>query len=667
MGDPVRAGRHRAPPEAAAHRAADGAPHHPQYVQRAFAPHASRPSPLTPGTDGSAPQERQLPRGTRPNAGSTSRTNRSTHVTSGQKERTTVTRTTTIRALAVLAALGLGLTACSSGHSSGGSSASSSGGSSKAVVGKTLVIEDNPVTSFTEDFNPFVGSAFASGQNANSLVFEPLFQINSLNASQAPIPWLALSYTWSNDNKTVTLKLRPNVKWSDGQAFTAKDVVFTFNLLKQYPAANTGGAPTITSASATDDTTAVLNFATPQAANLVGIAQQLIVPEHVWSSVGDPTKAVIKSAQAIGTGPFTVDKFTAQKVTYKANPGFWGPKPQVPAIEFPAIASNDAAQLALANGQIDLTGNNIPNVQNVFVAKDPQHNHLFQSTAPYYPQSNVVSLFLNQKSPSAPALADKAVRQAISAGVDRQTLASQCETDYEAPATSSGGLIASVDKASIPAALTNDLKPNTDAAKVTSLLTADGYTKTGGKWSKGGKTIKFSVLDPTDYSDYFCGAQDIVKQLDGLGFDATLVQGVQSTEWSQKVANGQYDATIHWGQGSTTFQRLQYLLDDTTTAAVGQPAGGDIERYSNPDAQKALSTYEAADPSDSSALQSAIGSLQQIVSTDVPAVPLMYGAAWYQYNDADYTNWPTSANPYMNPSPNSQAYEYIVLQLKAVK
>ena len=640
MGDPVRPGSRRDPPRAGPRSDTDGPP-----------------PPLT-GADRQVPEEWLLLRDTSRNTRSTVR---STHETSGYKERRTVTRNTTIRAMAVVAALGLGLTACSSSHSS---TPKASGSGSSNAVAKTLVIEDSPVTSFTEDFNPFVaGADFSGNQNANSLVYEPLFQINSLKPTEAPIPWLAKSQTWSNDNRTLTLDLQPGAKWSDGTPFTAADVVFTFNLMKQYPAADSG-APIISSASATNSTTAVLNFATPQDANFVAIDQQLIVPQHIWSTLGDPTKAIVKAAQAIGTGPYTVSQFSAQKVTYKVNPTYWGTKPAVPEIEFPAIASNDAAQLQLSQGQIDLTGNNIPNVQNVFVAKDPTHNHLYTNSAPYFPAGNTVSLFFNQKSTNAPALTDVKVRQAISAGVDRQTLANQCETGYEAPATSSGGLIAPVSGSLIPASLTNDLQATSDNAKVTSLLTSDGYTMVGGKWTKAGKTIKFNVLDPSDYSDYFCDAGDVVSQLNKLGFDATQTTGVLSTAWAQDVAEGKYDVTIHWGQGATPFLQLQYVLDNTQTAAIGQSAAGDVERYSSPAAQAALTKYEGAAATDTTAQNADLAALEQIVSTDVPAAPILYGASWYEYNDADYTGWPNSANPYMNPSPNSQAYEYIILQLK---
>ena len=49
--------------------------------------------------------------------------------------------------------------------------------------------------------------------------------------AEAPIPWLATSYAWSNNGKTLTFTIRPGVKFSDAMPMTASDVAFTFNLL----------------------------------------------------------------------------------------------------------------------------------------------------------------------------------------------------------------------------------------------------------------------------------------------------------------------------------------------------------------------------------------------------------------------------------------------------
>lgn len=571
-----------------------------------------------------------------------------------------MSRNTTIKAMAVVAAVGLGLTACTSS----GSKPSSSNSSGSSANAATLVVEDKPVPSFNEDFNPFDGNAFGANENSNSLIYEPLFMFNSLKSEQAPIPWLGKSFAWSNGNKTLTLTLQSGVKWSDGQAFSSADVQFTFELLQKAPATNTGGVPATTSMTTPDANTLVMNFATPQSANFVAIGNQIIVPQHLWSSIDTPATAVINSAKAVGTGPYLVDKFSTQNVTFKVNPTYWGGAPKVKRISFPAYATNDAAELALASGKIDLTGNDINNVQTAFVAKDPAHNHLFQKDAPYFPAGNTVSLMLNNKSTTAPALGDVAVRKAISAALDRQSLATQCETNYELPASSSGGLTLPIDQGALSAAQTNDLKPGTDAAKVDSLMTGAGYAKTGGKWTKGGKTVKFTIIDPNSFNDYWCDAQAMVKTLNAQGFDASANGAFDYNSWNTAITSGKFDAALHWGQGVTAFQRLQFILDPNTTAAVGQTAAGDFDRYDSPKAKDAIAAFQNATTPD--AEKTALNTLQQIMSDDVPAIPVLYGASWYEYSSANFTGWPTSDNPYINPSPNSQAYEYLILHLTPV-
>src|SRR4051812_659802 len=283
---------------------------------------------------------------------------------------------TAIKGLALVAAVGLGVTACSSSKSS----APSDKGSNSKPSGKarTLVVENKPVPSFTDDFNPFDNNSFVSNENASSLFYEPLYQFNTLNSSQPPIPWLATNYAWTNGNKTLTFTLKSGVKWSDGQPFTSDDVAFTFDLLKKNKAANVGGTPLPDAITTPDPTTVVLNFSGPQIANFQGIANQIIVSKHKWSTITDPAKAVISGADTVGTGPFLFDKFTPQNITLKANPTFRDGEPAVKKVSFPAYADNNAATLALANGEIDLTGNNINDVLNTFVAKS-KDNHLFQS------------------------------------------------------------------------------------------------------------------------------------------------------------------------------------------------------------------------------------------------------------------------------------------------
>src|SRR6202035_4206961 len=125
------------------------------------------------------------------------------------------------RLLTVLATVGLLVTAC--GGSSGGNS--SGGGAGK------LVIDNESGSTWTCHFNPFNPAVSLTG---NGFVYEPLEFVDILKTGPAAVtPWLATSSQWSNGFKTLTFTIRQAVKWSDGQPFSAADVVYTFNAMKR--------------------------------------------------------------------------------------------------------------------------------------------------------------------------------------------------------------------------------------------------------------------------------------------------------------------------------------------------------------------------------------------------------------------------------------------------
>ena len=259
----------------------------------------------------------------------------------------------------------------------------------------------------------------------------------------------------------------------------------------------------------------------------------------------------------VGTGPYMLDKFSPQGFTLKINP-FYRDKStlHVPVIDFPSYNTNANLVPPIQSGSIDWAGNYVTDIQGNYLSKSPE-NHTWLSSAPYFNANNVVSLFLNtQKAP----LSDPAVRQAIEFGINRQQLSTQAETGYELPASSSSGLMLPAQSAYQDPALANNLPAAGDAAKVASILQADGYAKVNGKWSKNGKTIAFKISDPIPYSDYYTADQLIAHQLNTLGFNVTVDGIGNPTVWAGDVANGTFDSTIHWSnQGPTPYRVLQRL------------------------------------------------------------------------------------------------------------
>jgi peptide/nickel transport system substrate-binding protein len=549
--------------------------------------------------------------------------------------------TATAMACATLGILGVGMASASSAKPS------------------ILTEEGNVGVTFTKNFNPFNANSFAAQLNVKSLQYEPLIEFDALKAN-TQYPWLATKYTWSNGGKTLTFDLRHGVKWSDGKAFTAADVAYTFNLITKNPAADYSGVPAMSNAASTKGTyTAVLNFTAPAYQDIIAIAgTTLIVPQHIWSKIANPATATI--TKPIGTGPYVLKSYSSTLVEYSANPKYWGGKPAASQVNVPYYASNQAATTALANGQLDWAGNDLANIKTIFVDKNPKTNHYF------FAGGNTVGLVFNVTGTGP--LSDPQVRAAVSAGVDRAQLGTEGESGYELPATSSSGLILPNQAAYLTATDANDLSPTSDAAKVASILTADGYAKdAAGFYAKNGTQITFSIEDPTAYSDYYADSQLISTQLQAEGIDAT-VDGVQASQWYTDLAAGTFQTAIHWGAGgSNPFTQFQNWLDYSTFVAPSPTnASADFGRYQNAAAQTALTTLETTNPADVSAVKSATQALDNIMTTEVPVAPLLYGADWNVYSTAKFTGWVTAKNPYMDPSPSDPELPYILMHLKKV-
>ena len=135
------------------------------------------------------------------------------------------------------------------------------------------------------------------------------------------------------------METREGVKWSDGTPFTAHDVAFTFNYMKQHPALDMAGIWTngMASVTAFDNNTVEFKFATPNTPLFQYIAHTLIVPKHVWEGIQDPT--AFTNPQPVVTGPFLVGRFTPQAVTYVRNNDYWIPgQPYVDQVVYQATA-----------------------------------------------------------------------------------------------------------------------------------------------------------------------------------------------------------------------------------------------------------------------------------------------------------------------------------------
>ena len=516
-----------------------------------------------------------------------------------------------------------------------------------------LTIVGNTNGDFTRVFNPYNPNYNIGAQG---MIYETLLYFNRLDGSIKP--WLASSYSVSTDATVETFHLRPGVKWSDGQLLTSDDVVFTFNLLKKYPAMDTNGIwQSLKSVTATDPSTVVVTLNTSFSPLLWYVAgQTYILSKHQWSQVkGDASNYA--DPNPIGTGPYILKTFTPQLYTLAKNPNFWQPgKPEVNQLNFPAYNSNTSAELALDRGKVDWAGLFVPNLQQTFVSRDPAHNHY------WFPSSDMVLLFLNTAKYPFNLLP---VRQAISYAIDRQKLYKIGESGYE-PVASPTGLVLPENKSYLSPDYANTsftLDPN----KSVQLLQSAGFTRgsDGIFADKNGKKLSFTINVVEGWTDWITDCQIMASDFKAVGINVT-VNTMSQDAWYNAMQMGNYSTSMLWtNPGPTPYFIYDGLLRSTNTAPIGQQANSNMERWNDPTTDKLLNQF--ATSTDPTVQKNAIIGLQKIMVEQLPSIPLTNEPYWNEYTTTHFTGWPDASNPYAVPSNlNAPDCEIVLLNLHPV-
>jgi peptide/nickel transport system substrate-binding protein len=513
--------------------------------------------------------------------------------------------------LALVAMLCISLAAC------GGSTSGTQSGPKKltaicAVSG-----------SYTQNMSPFSPNVNCG---VDGLLYENLVYVNGVTGQETPM--LAAARQFSADNLTLTFNIRPNVKWTDGQTLTADDVAFTFNMLKTYPNADPGVWAHLSSVTASDASTVVMKFADAAPTLLPTIEGIYIVPQHVWSTVGDPTK--FTNTNPVGTGPMKLSSFSPQVIKYVKNPNFWqADKVKVDELDYPVVDSNSTALLKMASGEADWTGIFDPAVQSAFVQKDTAHN--FSYPVPVVPAQLVPNL-------KNPLLGQLKVRQAISAALDRQQMSVSGEAGFEPPASPTGlmpGQEAYLDakyNGQLPQFAAAD--PNAAAQ----ILQGAGFTKGADGFfaDAQGHKLSFKVTVPGDFSDYVTDLGIAQQNLKAAGIDLQLNK-VSDDDWRADRKSHNFDLIMTGGFfGPTPFYYLQPLLQSTSI--------NNWEQWNDAKTDQLLNQY--AGTSDATVQKQAIAGLTTIMADQLPVIPLLDAVQFYEFSTKHWTGWPTPQNLY---------------------
>jgi peptide/nickel transport system substrate-binding protein len=545
----------------------------------------------------------------------------------------------------MMAKIAVGFTAVALAIGLAGCSSAGSGASHPLTIGM-------PNGPQTNNNNPFMPTSAAAILGYTFLMYEPLAQVNPTLPDKAPTPWLASSWKWADDYKSVAITARDGVKWSDGQDFSAKDIAYTFNLVKKTPAFNGNALPLedITTAGKT----VTITFGASQFVNQPKVMNSYIVPEHIWSKISDPTTNV--NAKPVGTGPYLLKTWTQQAITFTPNNSYWGGKPPVPEVRYTSYNDNNSQLTALLSGAAQWSYVFIPDIQKTYVAKSKTNNSYMPSGL------GVDALFLNTT--TAP-FNDVAVRKAVSMVIDRKAVHEQGYSGFKALVDNVTGLPSPAGDA-FTAADYKGKKATIDVAGAKKVLTDAGYTYKGSALiDPKGAPVTFTMVDPAGWSDYLASLQIIADNVDKIGITAK-VETATVDAWTSAVGTGDFQATLHWtNTGSTPWDIYANIMDGTQLKPVGTVASWNFGRFDSADATKMLHDY--ANTTSNKDRTAAMDGLQKIMVEQVPAIPLASGAIGAEFSTKYWTGFPTADNPYAVPMPTQPSLSQVIMKLTPVK
>lgn len=511
--------------------------------------------------------------------------------------------------------------------------------------GTVLRVWAGSATPISENFNPFaVDTAVHATFGA---IYEPLFFFNQLS-SDPPTGMIGDSYTYSEDGKTLTVKIKPDLKWNDGEALTAEDVAFTFGY-------GSNKSDKLVDTEVTDDTTVVFTYSTPQFTEAsLTLGSTWIIPEHVWSKITDYMAET--NPKPVGSGPYKVESFSDASYTVVANEYYRDGEPAVKQVQYVGLDSNQSSQDLLTTGQLDWVGQFIADPDSVTASGDiATMNNQQDPTVIITCSSTELGCKGDQTDP--------AVRQAINAAIDRTAIASKAFAGLPAKSNPAFVLLPR-DEQWLGDAANGESPQSPDAAKAGQILEAAGYTKgSDGFYGKNGKAIELDLFSPDGWTDYNDAAKLISEEAAEAGIRINA-RTVSDAEYWTPISNGDFQMALYGLTQSLVadpYSNYSQYFASNSTAKVGESpvTGQNYARYKNATVDEAVATAGATQ--DTAAKQAAYAQIQTEIAKDMPYIPVVLNASQAFFNVKKFSGWPTDSDLYANPLPYLSVASAVVL------
>ena len=494
------------------------------------------------------------------------------------------------------------------------------------------------------NFNPYDLSSGA--HYSRDFIYEPLWVFNPLTP-QNGFPRLATEYSWSDNAKELTFKLRQNVTFSDGEVFNADDVVFTANLLKKHPDLSqsiswydlNGGSGNLLEVIKISDFEVkfLFNKVDHLAHELVG--KMYIVPEHIWFKVIHPSQ--FSNRNPVGTGPFTdIRVFEKEVIKLCRNPSYWDKgKPYIDCMQFPQVKSHEQAIIKAANGEIDWMNAVIANIQKNFSAKN-KNNHFW-----FFP-SGETSIVLNTK---IHPFDNFEFRKAMSLAIDRDYLLQVSQLSissneaYETVQPIFSNWRENAQLGEYKYLMQYNALQSKKTLKKAGFIDRDGD---GFRENPDGSRLVFHIAISSDRTDLVNVLIAIQEDMQDIGINMRIKSAVR-TKWNSMVNQGNYPAYINgFVNGSLDIAKVESYIEYQTQKKT-QTKSSVVAQDSAKTLNTLIKQYQLSDASNQSGI---ISQIQSLMATELTSIELFSNARSYQYNDFYFQGWANQNNPFVRPS-----------------
>ena len=517
------------------------------------------------------------------------------------------------------------------------------------------------------DWNPFSTNsnnamAIQQKDSSRTLIYETLFMFNLLDGQLYPL--LGTDWSWDDDSLTsMTVTLNPDAHWSDGSALTAEDVAYTWDCNVKYESSlGLDFSNYVESITATDDATLAIQCKLDDAGNPANplkvqqLLQQMYVMQKAYLETVEERNGSDKEAvkldkmdDLIASGPYMPFFDDDQKVVFIRDDNYWGQADSMwgslPAPKYIAhviYADNNAGQVALEAGDVDVCQQFTTDVQKLWEEKNlPITTYIDEP--PYGQCATMPSCWMNVEKPG---LDQVEVRRAIAMATDydqiiASAMSNQSPTFTQVPRSTmnpTDGEQALYDHDAV-----KDLQfAGKDIDGANALLDEAGIVDTDGDGIReyNGTPLSFKAECPDGWTDWMASLEIVASSAKEIGIDIQTFFPDTNTFYDD-ITTGNFEICMNSPSGASITNPwgrcMQFLSSQYADLTVNW--SGNWGKYRNDEADEILAKIPLE--TDEATLKEYYTRLNEIYLTDVPNFALMYRPElFYIVNESVWTGYP---------------------------